>query len=124
MTYLAFANRTCYSDVEPFEVVKRVSERTLEIRAMNYERANPDDDLGFAPGGFFGHCARQDRQEWTITANPDAPVFRIRLQKNGQWRDEGGDRYQLAEKPRRFYDYNFLSNRVGFGSPQHQQDAG
>jgi hypothetical protein len=107
MAYLAFANRICYSDVVPFEVVKRVSETTLEIRAMDYERSNSNEDMGFAPGGFFGHCAHQDKQEWTITANPRHPTFRIRLQKNGQWKDKDGDRYQLAEKPRRFYDYNF-----------------
>ena len=63
--------------------------------------------LGFAPGGFFGHCSRQDEQEWTITSDTEGRVIRIRLNKRGQWKDKWGNSSGLADKPRKFHDYNF-----------------
>jgi len=102
-----FANHIGYSDVNPYEIVRRVSDRTIEIREMNAERSNPAEDMGFQPGGFVGHFSDQHKQEWTITSNPEARVIRIRLQKDGKWRCKHGERYVLAVKPRKFYDYNF-----------------
>lgn len=102
-----FANHIGYSDTNPFEIVRRVSDRTIEIRAMDAERANPDADMGFKAGGFVGHFSDQHKQEWTITSNPNARVIRIRLHKDGRWRCNSGERYVLAVKPVKFYDYNF-----------------
>lgn len=102
-----YANHIGYTDINPFEVVRRVSDKTLEIRAMNAVRANPSEDMGFQPGGFVGHFSDQDKQRWAITSNPEARVIRIRLQKDGQWRSVHGERYALSDKPRKFYDYNF-----------------
>lgn len=102
-----FANHIGYSDINPCEIVRRVSDRTIDIRAMNAVRANPAEDMGFKAGGFIGHFSGQDKQRWAITTNPEARVFRIRLQKDGSWRCKHGDRYALADKPIKFYDYNF-----------------
>lgn len=102
-----FANHIGYSDTNPFEIVRRVSDRTIEIRAMDAERANPAEDLGFKAGGFVGHFSDQHKQEWTIISNPNARVIRIRLHKDGRWRGSNGERYVLAVKPIKFYDYNF-----------------
>lgn len=102
-----YANHIGYSDVNPYEIVRRVSDRTIEIREMNAVRSNPENKLGFVPGGFVGHCANQDEQEWTITSNPEARVKRIRLHKDGRWRCKHGERFVLAVQPRKFYDYNF-----------------
>jgi hypothetical protein len=73
---------------------------------MRAERSNPGDDLNFVPGGFCGHHANQGRQAWTITPDESAPIRRIRLGKRG-WRDAFGNRYDLSDRPRKFYDYNF-----------------
>jgi hypothetical protein len=102
-----FANHIGYSDVNPCEIVRRVSDRTIEVRPMSAVRANPAEDMGFQPGGFVGHFSDQEKQRWTITSNPEARVIRIRLQKDGKWRCKHGERYALADKPRKFYDYNF-----------------
>ena len=101
-----YANHIGYSDVSPFEIVRRISEKTLEVREMDSIRSNPDDQLGFVAGGFFGHCSNQHDQKWTITPNNTRTTIRIRLGKRG-WKDKGGARFKLADKPIKFHDYNF-----------------
>ena len=100
-----FANRLGYSDIEPFEVVRVVSERCLEIRAMRAER-DPSWQPEWIPGGFAGHCLNQAEQRWVIQSDPNGRVLRIRLGRNG-WRSADRDRFEVADQPRRFYDYNF-----------------
>ena len=102
---MKYANQLGYSDVEPYEVVKVISEKTIEIRAMDTEALTWKRD--FHHGGFFGHTSNQNEQKWNITSNENNPVFRIRLSKNKGWRSAGGSRFQLADKPRKFYDFNF-----------------
>jgi hypothetical protein len=104
---MQYANHIGYSDVNPYEIVRRVSDRTIEVRPMSAVRANPAEDMGFKPGGFVGHFSDQHKQEWAITSNPEARTIRIRLQKDGKWRCKHGERFVLAVKPRKFYDYNF-----------------
>jgi hypothetical protein len=100
-----YANHCMYSDVDPYEVVRVISDKTIEIRAMKAER---DDSakLDFHVGGFSAHCSNQNQQKWIITSDETAPVKRIRLGKRG-WKDAHGCRYNLADKPRKFHDYNF-----------------
>jgi hypothetical protein len=101
-----YANRLGYSDTTPYEIVKRVSARTLVIREMRADR-----DPSWAPeivlGGFLGHCTNQREQRWFITSEPANGTIRIRLSAKRGWRDAGGARYQLSATPLRFYDYNF-----------------
>jgi len=101
-----YANRLGYSDVEPFEVVRRVSDKTLEVRPMKAER-DPSWQMDFRPGGFLGTVVNQNDQKWIISSHPEGRVFRIRLRKDGFWYSPYGDRYKLADRPVRFYDYNF-----------------
>lgn len=102
---MKYANHHSYTDVNPYEVVQRVSEKTLIIRRMDTE-ALPWDRQ-FYPGGFVGHTANQHKQQWTITSDPDAPTMRIRLHKDGVWRCANGNRFRLSDHPIKFYDYNF-----------------
>ena len=98
-----YANEYSYSDVEPYEIVRVISSKTLEIRPMNSERIQVD--LKFIVGGFAGHCINQDDQKWNITSNPNAPTIRIRLTKRGWTRHHY--KYHLSDTPIKFYDYNF-----------------
>lgn len=100
-----YANQYGYSDVYPFEVVRVVSDKTIEVREMDAER-DESIKLEWAPGGFAGHCINQRDQKWFIKSNPENPVFRIRLGKQG-WKDKHGRRFGLSDNPVRFYDYNF-----------------
>jgi len=102
---MQYANHIGWSDINPFEVVRRVSDITLEIREMHAER-DPSVKLEFVPGGFSAICINDRDQEWFITSDESAPVIRIRLGKRG-WKDKFGRRYELADEHVKFYDHNF-----------------
>ena len=100
-----FANHHGYSDIDPFEVVKVISDKTIEIREMVAER-DESVELEFHVGGFSAHCSNQRDQKWHIKSDDTAPVIRIRWGKQG-WKDAHGRRFNLSHKPSKFYDYNF-----------------
>lgn len=106
LTDAKYANRLCYSDVQPYEIVRFVSATTIEVREMKAD-LDPTWKPETIPGGFCGHTVNQRSQRWIITADPTAPVTRIRLSKKRGWRDAGGTMYELTVEPRKFYDYNF-----------------
>lgn len=114
-----FANEIMYSDVEPYEVVRVISEKTIEIRPMKTTKLPWDMD--FRKGGFCGTVVNQSDQKWEITSDKTAPTFRIRLNRDKveynhetkkyepayTWKSAMGNRFVLADEPRKFYDYNF-----------------
>jgi len=102
---MLYANQIGFSDVTPFEVVRKISEKTLEIRAM-WSELDPTWKPERIPGGFAGHCVNNSAQRWIITSNATGQIRRIRLGKHG-WRDASGAHYQLSDKPFRHWDYNF-----------------
>ena len=97
-----YANRYGWSDVDPFEIVRWVSDKTIEVRAMDAIR-DPDWKPEHVPGGFAGVCVNQNEQKWNITSNPSYGTLRLRLGKKG-WH---GGSFRLSDFPRKFYDYNF-----------------
>lgn len=106
MTELKFANFVGYTDIRPYEIVKVVSDKCLEIREMDCEK-DPSFKIDFIPGGFCGHVVNNNQQKWIITSNPENSTKRIRRHKNGNWKDAHGNRFVLDVKPKKFYDYNF-----------------
>jgi hypothetical protein len=103
---MKYANLCGYSDVEPHEVVRVISDKTIEVREMWAER-DTSVVLDFVPGGFSAVCTNQNSQKWIITRVEDAPVFRIRKNKSGVWKCKDGQRFKLSETPYKYYDYNF-----------------
>ena len=99
-----YANMHGWTDVNPFEIVRVVSPKTIEIRIMDSEELPWEAD--WVVGGFAGHCKNQRDQKWKITSNSENPVIKARLRKDGYFHSSHG-RHWLAEKPRKFYDYNF-----------------
>ena len=100
------ANHMGYTDVNPFDIVKVVSPKTIEVRAVDTE-ADPSVKLNFVQGGFSHICTNDRAQKWFYKSNPDNHVFRIRLSKNRGWVDRSGARYNLDTEPHKFYDNNF-----------------
>ncbi len=102
---MKYANQYGWSDVTPFEVVRVVSDKCMEVREMDAER-DESVKLEWVVGGFAGVCTNQRDQKWFIKSNPDNAVLRIRLGKKG-WRSADGRRFDIDDQPIRFYDYNF-----------------
>ena len=102
---MKYANHYGWSDVNPFEVIKVVSDKTIEIREMDADR-DETVKMDFVAGGFSAICTNPYDQRWIIKSDPTAPVIRIRLGKNG-WKDKHGRKFKLADAPSKFYDYNF-----------------
>lgn len=100
------ASRYGYSDVDAYEIVKVISDKTIEIRKLDTE--HDISHLKQYAGGFCGHVENQRNQKVTYTSNPEASVIRIRRKKNNseEWTNNGS-RFGLTEKPYAFYDYNF-----------------
>ena len=103
---MKYANCIGYSDVTPWEVISVISGKTIEIRPMDSVR-DPEWKAEWHVGGFAGHCSNQEDQKWIITSSEDYKTTRIRLNSKGQWKDKHGQRFVLADAPRRFYDFNF-----------------
>ncbi len=94
-----------WTDRHPYEVVKVVSDKCLEVRAMHAEGGLKKDHT-FLRGGFVGHIVDQhSAQEWVVTSNPEAPVIRIRLGAKG-WKDKNGQTFRVGDATK-FHDYNF-----------------
>lgn len=102
---MQYANQYGYSDVTPFEVVRVVSEKCLEVREMDAELA-PGERPEIIPGGFAGNCTNQRSLKYVITSNLENRTVRIRLGKQG-WKSADGRKFGLSDKPVYFYDYNF-----------------
>lgn len=104
---MTYANRIGWTDITPFEVVRTVSEKCLEVREMSAEM-DPTWKPETHVGGFVAHVSNNHAQRWIIASNPAARTVRIRLHKDGYWREaKGGERFKLAAEPQRFYDFNF-----------------
>lgn len=96
-----YCNFHGYTDIEPYEVVKVVSAKCVEIRAMD---ATPIElPKQFFPGGFSGHYADNRNQKYEYKSNENNSIHRIRLGKKG-W-DRG--QHVMSDRPHKFYDYNF-----------------
>jgi hypothetical protein len=101
-----YCNEKLYTDIVPFEVVRVVSDQTVEIRAMDYKQIKAPKN--FSPGGFLGHFHdNRSGQEYEYTSNPENPIIRIRWSKRGFWAKGKYRRFRMSDKPERFYDYNF-----------------
>jgi hypothetical protein len=100
-----YANHIGWTDVNPYEIVKVISNKTIEIRAMDATR-DESWKPEFVSGGYAGHCVNQSNQKWDIISDDDIPVIRARLRKDGYYHSVHG-KHLLGENPRKFYDYNF-----------------
>lgn len=94
-----------YTDSLPWEVVRVISDKTLEIRPMKAE-LNPNWKPEWVAGGFSAHCTNNGSQEWILSSNPDAGTIRIRKMKNRKNWTHNGRRFSVG-KAVMYHDYNF-----------------
>jgi hypothetical protein len=100
-----YCNLHLYADIEPFEVVKIISEKCVEVRPMSAKQtAFPEQ---FQRGGFVGHYLDQHKQDYEYESIEGAKVSRVRWSEAKQRWQIGGMRFIMSDTPRKFYDYNF-----------------
>ena len=95
-----------YTDVYAYEIIKVISDKTIEIRKMATKH-----DIGHLKqisGGYCGHVVNQRNQKVSYESDFNAPVVRIKRKKNNPeaW-TSNGHRFGLTEAPYAFHDYNF-----------------
>ena len=106
-----YCNYHGYSDVYPYEVVRVISDQTVEVREMD-ARLKEGWKQDVVLGGFAGHTINNGG-EWDIESNEDNPLIRARWSKaRGQWQVKKADwdapmRMNMSDQPRKFRDYNF-----------------
>jgi len=102
-----FINYIQYSDVDPYEVIKKVSDICVEVREMKTVQTKFPKTV--IPGGFAGHTVdNRDGQDYTYSSNEDAPIQRVRWSKaKRSWFNKSGGRFSMSDTPYKFYDYNF-----------------
>lgn len=98
-----YANFHMFSDVEPYEIVKVISDKTIEVRGMTCTRNFKPE---WIPGGFAGVCTNQQDQEWLIESNPTNNTLRLRKRKDGNFY-KGSMKFILSNTPSKYYDFNF-----------------
>ena len=100
-----FAMHMAYTDVNPYEVLRVVSDNCLEVREMDHEN-DPNDMPKFVPGGFSAICIHEGSR--IIKSNPKNKTFKItRKKRNPDAFTYKGMRFVLNEKPVAYYDHNF-----------------
>ena len=100
-----FLNNHLFTDVAPFQIVRLTkSGKTAYVRAVKVER-HPDWKPETIAGGFCGHTVNNYEQFWKY-GELEGPEYAVRLTKSG-WKSKLGGRHIPADKPKRFYDYNF-----------------
>ena len=102
-----YANHYGYSDIHPYEIIERVSDKTLVVREMK-SKLHPDWKPNTVAGGFFGYTTNNNEQRWNIQSDAHGHTKRIRysVAKN-RWQDANGSRFILENMPKRKHDYNF-----------------
>tara|TARA_R100000479_G_C6315580_1_gene175686 strand:- start:74 stop:706 length:633 start_codon:yes stop_codon:yes gene_type:complete len=105
-TNYGYANEGGYTDMYPYEIVKVVSEQTIEVRRLDAEK-DSSVELKWVSGGFAGHCVNQNEQKWIYKSNEKNPTQRIRRRKDGYFYSGHNTRFYLEFAPRKFHDYNF-----------------
>ena len=89
---MLYANQFLFTDIYPYEVVKKVSDVTMDIQEMSAELQPETDPY---------------EQKYNFCSNKENPIIRIRKNKKGVWRDKDGRKYIIGNEPRKYHDYSF-----------------
>ena len=95
-----------WSDRHAYEVIRKVSDITYEIRRMDAV-LDPQWKPEWVCGGFAGRCVNQHTQKWIFSQNESNPIIRIRKKKKGAAWCRGQDIFYPSNNPLEFRDFNF-----------------
>lgn len=96
-----YCNFYGWSDIHPFEVIRIINDKTIEVRAM--DTIQTEQPKEFHAGGFVGHYSDNNNQAYDFISNEKNQKKRILLSKKGWCHGT----FKMSDKPIKFYDYNF-----------------
>ena len=100
-----FMNRAIGSDIFPYEVIRVVSDKCVEIRRMKHKQTL--FPKSFHEGGYRSHCSDNASQEYEYFSDESGEVLKVRYsEKRKAWGNKY-EKFRMADKPFYFYDYNF-----------------
>jgi hypothetical protein len=102
----AFSNSSI-SKRKLYEIVRVVSSKTLDLRSLKLEALPNSEDMGLVSTNSMGTTKTSKKQNWTVLPNRKKPWVRIRLHKNGVWKDRNGYQFDLAEAEYKHHGYSF-----------------
>ena len=97
-TICHYSDRTACTIVAVSKSGKTISLQTDHAKLDNWK---PE----MIPGGFAAHCTNNHSQRYRSLPNPDAPVWKARLCKDGKFRTPNRER--VIPGRHHFHDYNF-----------------
>jgi len=83
-----------WTDRVPFEVIKVISDKTLEVRELDADLIGLDK------------MDPQNTQEYKFSSNVNNQMYRIRKSKRGYWVHKH-KKFLLSDVPYKFFDYQF-----------------
>lgn len=106
-----FATYLGYTDREAYEVIRVISDKTIEVRQLDAKR-DPSFKPEFIVGGYSGYCTNDHEQKWIFSSNENNEVIRLRRKKKQKYRNKElfgykNSEFVLADEPYKYYDYNF-----------------
>ena len=101
-----YINHQMYSDVQPYEIIKRVTKLKMIIRAMKVNDI-PLNKPYFYIGGFSAHCPNQHDLVYLIESDKTRPEISVKWSESkGYWINQGRV-FVESSRPIYFYDINF-----------------
>ena len=88
-----YFSKLLWSDVHAYEIVKVISDKTVEIRQLDHKVIWKDRNM--------------ENQRGEYTSNEGFPIIRIRAKRNGRGWTRLGGTYSPKAKPYAYYDYRF-----------------
>jgi hypothetical protein len=93
-----------YSDRTACTIIAvSASGKTISLQPDHAELDNWKPKM--VPGGFAAHCTNQSEQKYKYRPNPEAPIWKARLRKDGLYRTTNNER--VTQGRHQFHDYNF-----------------
>ena len=109
---LSFNDDDVLTQADPYEIVRLISDKTMEIRSMWISR----DASKPVPPECRSNMKDWKGQSWDVRSDPDYSVIRIRKHKDGEWYSSLNYWFRFSDEPVCFFNFDPPAILRGFKS--------
>ena len=109
---LSYNNDDVLTQADPYEVVRLISDKTMEIRSMWISR----DASKLVPPECRGNLKNWRGQSWDVRSDPYHSIIRIRKHKDGEWYSSLNYWFRFSDEPVCFFNFDAPVILRGFRS--------